>query len=753
VDGWALASEPTFLVERYDPARVVLEGLYPAQDGDVGMHFLCAPTDTPIHGFTRAVITTVLELLFADPATRRIVVEPDIRNTAVHALNKAVGFEIVGTVTSLGREAYLSTCTREQYLASLCLAPTSWSRPMTIAHLTPELWGRANRLLIRKALAEFSHERLLTPEPATGAGHYGVTTDDGTAEYRFAARVMTLDHWQVDADSITRHGDGGEQPLDAIDFFTELRRTLGLTDDVLPVYLEEISSTLASIAFKLAGKPVSAAELSRAGFQDIETGMTEGHPGFVANNGRLGFDITEYHAYAPEAATPVHLIWLAARRDHATFTSAADLDYDGLIRGELGEATVDRFAATLADMGLAIGEYYLLPVHPWQWYNKLAVTFAGEIARRRLVFLGPGEDEYLAQQSVRTFFNTSDPSKHYVKTALSVLNMGFMRGLSPAYMEATPAINDWLAGLIANDGILRATRLSVIRERAAIGYHHRQYEAATNMYSPYRKMLAALWRESPVPALEPGRSLATMASLLHTDREGRSFTAALIEQSGQAPEAWLRRYLDAYLTPLLHSFYAYDLVFMPHGENVILVLNGGLVERVIFKDIAEEIAVLDPDAPLPPEIRRIRVQVPDDLKLLSIFTDVFDCFLRYLNGILATEDILDEQTFWRTVAACVSDYQNSAPHLAEKFQRYDMFVETFPLSCLNRLQLRNNQQMVDLANPSAALQLAGTLNNPIARSPIAPSAVAPSPVAPSAVAPSAVAPSAVAPSAVARGQL
>jgi RimJ/RimL family protein N-acetyltransferase len=89
---------PAFLTERYDPARVELAGLYPAQEGDVGMHFLCAPADTPVHGFTRAVITTVMEFLFADPATRRVVVEPDVRNTAVHRLNAAVGFEIAGTV-------------------------------------------------------------------------------------------------------------------------------------------------------------------------------------------------------------------------------------------------------------------------------------------------------------------------------------------------------------------------------------------------------------------------------------------------------------------------------------------------------------------------------------------------------------------------------------------------------------------------------------------------------------------------------
>ncbi|MFE1971964.1 IucA/IucC family protein [Streptomyces hygroscopicus] len=583
-----------------------------------------------------------------------------------------------------------------------------------VAHLTPDLWDRAGRLLIRKALAEFTHERLLAPEPGPD-GRYAVTSDDSAVTYRFAAQVLSLDHWLVDADSITRHdSDGAELPLDALDFFIELRRQLGLGEDILPVYLEEISSTLSGTAYKLAAEPVAAAQLAKSGFQEIETGMTEGHPCFVANNGRLGFGVHEYLSYAPETASPVQLIWLAARRDRSTFTSSADLDYDALINAELSERTLARFTDTLTGLGLDPADYHLLPVHPWQWWNKLSVSFAAEVAQRRLVCLGPGDDEYLAQQSIRTFFNTSDPSKHYVKTALSVLNMGFMRGLSAAYMEATPAINDWLAGLISSDDVFRAARFSIIRERAAVGYHHRQYEAATAKGSPYRKMLAALWRESPVPTLEPGQRLATMASLLHTDPHGASFVSALIEESGLTPATWLRRYLDAYLTPVLHSFYAYDLVFMPHGENVILVIEDGAVHRVIFKDIAEEIAVMDPAAVLPPAVERIRADVPEDKKLLSIFTDVFDCFLRFLNGILVSEGLLEEDIFWRTVADSVLAYQRSVPHLSDKFAQYDMFAEDFALSCLNRLQLRNNREMVDLQDPAGALQLIGTLKNPIA---------------------------------------
>ncbi|MGK5696228.1 IucA/IucC family protein [Streptomyces sp. URMC 128] len=581
-----------------------------------------------------------------------------------------------------------------------------------VAHLSPHRWARANRLLIRKALAEFAHERLITPEQ-DGNG-YVVRSDDGQTRYTFTATLRALDHWQIDADSITRHRDGAELPLAALDFFIEMQKSLGLSDDILPVYLEEISSTLSGTCYKLTKPRTTAAELARSDFQTIETGMTEGHPCFVANNGRLGFGIHEYLSYAPETASPVRLVWLAAHRSRAAFTAGVGIEYESFLREELGAETVERFHGVLRDQDLDPADYLLIPVHPWQWWNKLTVTFAAEVARKHLVCLGEGDDEYLAQQSIRTFFNRTSPEKHYVKTALSVINMGFMRGLSAAYMEATPAINDWLAQLIDNDPVLRSTGLSIIRERAAVGYRHLEYEQATDRYSPYRKMLAALWRESPVPSLEEGESLATMASLVHVDHEGASVAGALIERSGLAPTEWLRRYLQAYFTPLLHSFYAYDLVFMPHGENVILVLKDGVVQRAIYKDIAEEIAVMDPDAVLPPTVERLRVEVPEDKKLLSVFTDVFDCFFRFLAANLASEGILEEDDFWRTVAEVTRAYQDSMPGLADKFKQYDMFVPEFALSCLNRLQLRNNEQMVDLSDPSGALQLVGTLRNPIA---------------------------------------
>ncbi|MET7480988.1 GNAT family N-acetyltransferase [Streptomyces sp. NPDC005648] len=107
--------EPAFLMEKYDPAHRELVGLYEPLPGDIGMHFLTPPTDRPVHGFTRAVITAIMTHLFEDPAVHRVVVEPDVSNKAVHALNEAVGFVPEREIRKPEKKALLSFCTREQF--------------------------------------------------------------------------------------------------------------------------------------------------------------------------------------------------------------------------------------------------------------------------------------------------------------------------------------------------------------------------------------------------------------------------------------------------------------------------------------------------------------------------------------------------------------------------------------------------------------------------------------------------------------
>ncbi|WP_278257665.1 GNAT family N-acetyltransferase [Nocardioides convexus] len=57
------------------------------------MHVLVAPPEgQPVPGLTTAVFDAVMAFCFADPAVRRVVVEPDVRNAPIRAKNLAAGF-------------------------------------------------------------------------------------------------------------------------------------------------------------------------------------------------------------------------------------------------------------------------------------------------------------------------------------------------------------------------------------------------------------------------------------------------------------------------------------------------------------------------------------------------------------------------------------------------------------------------------------------------------------------------------------
>lgn len=723
-----LDGEPLFLAETYEPAHSELATHYPVLDGDVGMHVLVAPpAGGQRHGLTSAVMRTVLAFIFAEPAHRRVVVEPDVRNEAIAAKNAEAGFVVDRLIQLSDKRARLSFCTRAAFAASPLGVPglaasdsdagvdADEGEMTPPAHLNPDAMAAAHRHLVAKAIAEFSHERLISPQPDpavdadSGAGDYRLETTAGVS-YRFRARRYALEHWLVDPASLRREIAGAPAPLDALDLIIELQETLGIPPKLLGTYLEEISATLAGAAWKHQHRRETAGELVHADFQTIESAMTEGHPLFVANNGRIGFGLADHAAYAPEAGAPVRLVWLAVRRDLSTFTSGAGVDEQAHYLAELGTDTLRRFADRLRALGLDPADYRYLPVHPWQWEHKVGITFAADVAARSIVPVGAGPDRYRAQQSIRTFFNVDQPQRHYVKTALSIQNMGFMRGLSPAYMRATPPINDWVADLVGGDDTLRDCGFEVLRELASVGYTGDAYHRSGAPVSAYHRMLAALWRESPVPRIGPRQRLATMASLLHRDRDGAHLATALIAASGLPAADWVARYLRAYLRPLLHCLLRYDVAFMPHGENLILVLEDHVPVRVFMKDIGEEVVAMH-EGDLPAAVERIRMPVDDDFRVLAIFTDVFDGFLRFLAAIFDTDRVLPAARFWQLVAECVRAHGDDHPELRD---RLDFFTPTFRHSCLNRLQLRNTLQMVDLTDQAGSLIYAGVQQNPIA---------------------------------------
>ncbi|MFT4044663.1 MAG: GNAT family N-acetyltransferase [Gordonia sp. (in: high G+C Gram-positive bacteria)] len=115
----SFADKPEFLFELYDPNTSELAAPttgYVHADGDIGMHLLVAHTDNPQPGFTGAVMLHIMRIAFLEIQARRVVVEPDVRNSAVHRLNAAVGFHVAGDYPVGNKIARLSYCTRLDFI-------------------------------------------------------------------------------------------------------------------------------------------------------------------------------------------------------------------------------------------------------------------------------------------------------------------------------------------------------------------------------------------------------------------------------------------------------------------------------------------------------------------------------------------------------------------------------------------------------------------------------------------------------------
>ncbi|UYM25375.1 IucA/IucC family siderophore biosynthesis protein [Streptomyces albus] len=588
--------------------------------------------------------------------------------------------------------------------------------------LTADAWRRAERRLLAKMLGEFAYEEIIEPHPLTppgpgGAGYALPLGGPGEAELRFRARRWAYGHWQVEAESVTlAEGGGGPRPFgDPLDFLVRARPLLRLDGDTLGHVLRELTRTLAADT-RLDATALTAAELADLDYAALE-GHQTGHPWLVLNKGRIGFSAEDSARWAPEARRPARLPWIAVHTSLAAYRGVPGLDALRLYGEELDEATRDLFAATLRERGLDPAAYLYLPVHPWQWEDTVVPLFAPAVADGRIVPLAADPDERLPQQSIRTFLNLGHPHRRTVKLPLSILNTLVWRGLPTERTLAAPAVTDWVHRLRDRDPYLRdECRVILLGEVASVTVLHPVYDRLPEVPYQFKELLGAIWREPLTGHLDPGERARTLASLIHTDRDGRAFTAELVARSGLAPRDWLRHLFAALLPPLLHFLHQYGTVFSPHGENAIVVFDEhDIPSRLAVKDFVDDVNIssepLPEHAEMPEAVRAVLLTETPDFLPQFIHSGLFIGVFRYLAPLCATQLGVPEADFWQLVRAEIVRHQTRFPHLKERYELFDLFAPEIERLCLNRNRLHLDGYRDRAARPHAAVH--GTVPNPL----------------------------------------
>ncbi|MDY0938724.1 MULTISPECIES: IucA/IucC family protein [Priestia] len=550
-------------------------------------------------------------------------------------------------------------------------------------------WEKANRQLLAKMLQEFMYENIIAPKQLQKQGpiatyqwedHRGVT-------YIYQAKQRLFDSFSVLPESIKLTSKTSNPTFsEALQLLISLSEDKGMSSSTAGHLAKEYFHTL--IADVHLQNRKSADELADMDYAELEGEMT-GHPWITYNKGRIGFGYDDYLRFAPEQKQKIQLSWIAVAKQIASFHSLDTLGFDDVIKQELSGETLAEFEKELTSQDLLAADYYYIPVHEWQWMNVIVPLFAEYIANHLIVPLGEGKDQYLPQQSIRTFVNTTNQDKYHVKLPMSILNTLVYRGLPSERTVIAPQVTQHIKGIRDRDAFLKDTcKVGLLGEVATLNVTQPTFASIKNAPYQYLEMLGVVWRESIYQELEEGEHAITLAALLHVDSEGKALVSSYIEKSGLTPNQWIDALTSAVLPPLLHYLYQYGTVFSPHGQNTVLVLKHNKPVRIIMKDFVDDVNISDQPfeelQQLSLELKKVlRSEEPEGLTQF-ILTGLFVCHFRYLAIILEEHESVGEADFWKSVREEILHYQASFPHLKERFELFDLLRPTITKLTLNR---------------------------------------------------------------------
>lgn len=567
--------------------------------------------------------------------------------------------------------------------------------PLHRVYHTPA-WAAARARVLRQLLTALIYEGVLQPsvQPDGDEEIHTLEVDDEDARvrYRWRARRRPSFARVTLVTPVYREGPDGVREVDALaPFLWSLRAALAATPERLAAFIGELTQTAMKDALARVFAPCQPL-LHLTAYDDIESAPLDGHPYHPCYKSRVGFDAGDNLAFGPEFAPALKPLWLAVRRDACVVESIDGLDRASFVRGELGSAC-DRFEARLRAAGHAPQDYVLLPVHPWQWREQVALHFGDDLCAGRLVALGTGDDSYRPQQSIRTLANRTAPHKAYLKLALGIVNTSTARILAPHTVGNAPRISGWLTRLTQADPFLRATRAIFLAEVLGVAY-----QPAPRALPVTYGALACIWRESLHPHLEAGEAAAPFNALCQSDAGGEPLITPWIARYGLTP--WLAQLLAVSVPPALHLLYAHGIALEAHAQNMLLLHRDGLPRRVAFRDFHDGVrfapAHLTQAAPplygTPSHHLRVNqnsfIETDDPARVRDFFHDAFFFInLGELALFLADRFGLEEVRFWAQVRRVILDYQARFPEFRERFALFDLCAPRIAVEQLAKRRL------------------------------------------------------------------
>jgi siderophore synthetase component len=386
-----------------------------------------------------------------------------------------------------------------------------------------------------------------------GALRIALTATGDTLVVEVVHRSAFGHHEYGDAPQLEQAG-GRRAPLEHDAFvdvlLTEAAAVAGVAAADAPGRRAQLATQIANSIARTAryvrrGRSAAPSGDAHARTRHAEQSLLFGHPFHPTPKSAEGFDDADLARYAPElgAAFVLHYFAVAARL---------------VVDRRVAPGTWFPVEAAATPAG-----YALLPAHPWQARYLLALpAVAALVAAGDIVHLGPRGPQVYATSSVRTVcapgFETA------WKLALHVRITNYVRTNPVEHVRRATDASALVAGLAGRwrhdgFGVLLETGFRTL-DPGVVGE-----ELAADM--------GVLFREHPFTAT--GAAPRVLAGLLEQRADGEPPELVRCVREAGDVSAWLCRFLDISLRPLLTLFAREGLSLEAHVQNSLLCTEGG----------------------------------------------------------------------------------------------------------------------------------------------------------------------------------
>ncbi|HFU7057572.1 IucA/IucC family protein [Bacillus cereus group sp. RP37] len=520
----------------------------------------------------------------------------------------------------------------------------------------------------------------------------GLDEDNKSVTYECYGRER-MTFGRIAIDSLVIRVQEEQQEIKSVSqFLEEIFRVVNVERTKLDSFIHELEQTIFKDTIAQYERH-NKVKYTQKSYDDFESLLIDGHPYHPSYKARIGFQYRDNFQYGYEFIRPIKLIWIAAHKKYATVGYENEVIYDNILKGEIGEHKLEAYMERIHSAGCDPKQYVFIPVHPWQWENFIIPNYADHIQDKYIIYLGKSEDDYCAQQSMRTLRNVTNPKRPYVKLSLNILNTSTLRTLKPYSVVSAPAISNWLSDVVSQDSYLRdGSRVILLKEFSSVTYD-------TNKKAAYGS-LGCIWRESVHKYFDEQEDAVPFNGLYAKEKDGIPVIDAWLNKYGI--ENWLQLLIQKAIIPVIHLVVEHGIALESHGQNMILVHKEGLPVRIALKDFHEGLEFYRP-------FLKEMNKCPDFTKMHKTYANgkmndffemdcieclqemVLDALFLFNVGelafVLADEYEWKEERFWMMVVEEIENHFRKYPHLKDRFESIQLYTPTFYAEQLTKRRL------------------------------------------------------------------